>query len=178
MKHIVAFAGSNSSTSINKQLVRFAAQQIESVKTTVLDLNDFEMPIYSSDREKHDGFPTEAIAFVEELRRADGILMSLAEYNGAYSGAFKNIFDWASRVEQKTFLGKPMLLMASSPGARGGASVLAMALDRFPRHDAHIIASFSLPNFYDNFKEGKLINNTLLEELKSKLTQFEQALAS
>ena len=116
MKKIIALAGSNSSTSINEQLATYASSLVDNVKVKVLDLNDFEMPIYSSDRENESGHPNEAVAFVDEIRGADGIIISLAEYNGAYSGAFKNIFDWASRVEQKTFLGKPMLLMASSPG--------------------------------------------------------------
>ena len=118
MKKIIALAGSNSSTSINEQLATYASSLVDNVKVKVLDLNDFEMPIYSSDRENESGHPNEAVAFVDEIRGADGIIISLAEYNGAYSGAFKNIFDWASRVEQKTFLGKPMLLMASSPGGR------------------------------------------------------------
>ena len=146
MKKIIALAGSNSSTSINEQLATYASSLVDNVEVKVLDLNDFEMPIYSSDRENESGHPNEAVAFVDEIRGADGIIISLAEYNGAYSGAFKNIFDWASRVEQKTFLGKPMLLMASSPGGRGGASVLEMASERFPRN-----SSASLSNNINTF---------------------------
>merc|ERR1712176_681095 len=126
--------GSNSSVSINKQLLAYAASQLDDVELIAVDLNDYEMPIYSADREAAQGHPEKAKQLVELIRSSDGIMISLAEYNGAYSGAFKNIFDWVSRVEQKTFLGKPMLLMAASPGGRGGASVLGMAKDRFPRH--------------------------------------------
>jgi NAD(P)H-dependent FMN reductase len=176
MKKIIALAGSNSSTSINEQLATYASSLVDNVKVKVLDLNDFEMPIYSSDRENESGHPNEAVAFVDEIRGADGIIISLAEYNGAYSGAFKNIFDWASRVEQKTFLGKPMLLMASSPGGRGGASVLEMASDRFPRHDANVVGKFSLPSFYDNFKDGKIINEDLNNDLLEEVNQFQESL--
>ncbi|REE07831.1 NAD(P)H-dependent FMN reductase [Winogradskyella pacifica] len=176
MKHIIVFAGSNSSTSINKQLVTYASQLVDGVSATVLDLNDFEMPIYSSDREQAGGFPKEAIDFVSHLKGADGFIVSLAEHNGAYSTAFKNIFDWASRVEQKTFLNKSLLLMATSPGARGGASVLEMASDRFPRHDANIVAQFSLPSFYDNFSDGKITNEALNSELLNKIKLFKDSL--
>lgn len=176
MKKIIALAGSNSSTSINEQLATYASSLVDNVKVKVLDLNDFEMPIYSSDRENESGHPNEAVAFVDEIRVADGIIISLAEYNGAYSGAFKNIFDWASRVEQKTFLGKPMLLMASSPGGRGGASVLEMASERFPRHDANVVGKFSLPSFYDNFKDGKIINEDLNNDLLEEVNQFQESL--
>ncbi len=176
MKTIIAFAGSASSTSINKQLATYASSLVNNVTVKVLDLNDYEMPIYTADREKENGQPQQAVAFVNEIRNTDGIIISLAEYNGAYSGAFKNVFDWASRVEQKTFLGKPMLLMATSPGGRGGQSVLDMARDRFPRHNANIVGLFSLPFFHTNFNSGKItdhnLNNALLEEVK----QFEDSL--
>ena len=176
MKTIIAFAGSNSSTSINKQLATYASQLVEGVSVLVLDLNDFEMPIYSSDREQEFGLPQQAVDFVDHLKRANGIIVSLAEHNGAYSAAFKNIFDWSSRVEPKTFLSKPMLLMATSPGARGGASVLEMASDRFPRHDANIVGKYSLPSFYDNFIDGKIVNEKLNNALFKEVTQFKKSL--
>lgn len=176
MKTIIALAGSNSSTSINKQLAYYAASLVEGVQVKQLDLNDYEMPIYSSDREQENGFPQEAVDFVNEIRASDGIVISLAEYNGAYSGAFKNVFDWASRVEGKTFLGKPMLLMATSPGPRGGLSVLGMASDRFPRHQADIVGKFSLPNFHANFKDGKIVDEELNTALMKEVKQFEKSL--
>ncbi|WP_115461877.1 NADPH-dependent FMN reductase [Winogradskyella aurantiaca] len=176
MKRVIALAGSNSSTSINKQLVAYAGSLLENVEVDLLDLNDFEMPIYSSDRENTNGQPQLAKDLIELIKNSDGILISLAEYNGAYSGAFKNIFDWISRVEQKTFLGKPMLLMAASPGGRGGASVLAMAEDRFPRHDAQLTGVFSMPSFYNNFKEGAIINEELNEILKNHIQTFSKSL--
>ncbi|MBU2929834.1 NADPH-dependent FMN reductase [Winogradskyella psychrotolerans] len=172
MKNIIAFAGSNSSTSINKQLVTYASHLVEDASVTVLDLNDFEMPIYSADRDINTGFPKEAIDFVAHIKNADGIIISLAEHNGAYSSAFKNVFDWASRVEPKTFFNKPILLMATSPGARGGQSVLQMALDRFPRHDGNIVGQFSLPSFGDNFSEGKITNAELQDQLLIALEEF------
>jgi NAD(P)H-dependent FMN reductase len=81
-----------------------------------------------------------------------------------------------SRIEGKTFLGKPMLLMATSPGGRGGKSVLAIANDRFPRHNAEIIADFSLPNFSNNFIDGKITNTEFNDELINKVEQFRKAL--
>lgn len=176
MKKIIALAGSNSSTSINKQLVTYAAGLVKNVEVKILDLNDYEMPIYSSDREKASGHPQQAKDFINEIKNADGILMSLAEYNGAYTGAFKNVFDWASRVEQKTFLGKPMLLMAASPGGRGGASVLEMASNRFPRHNANVVAVFSFASFHSNFLDGRITNDVLNNELLEKVKQFENSI--
>ncbi len=166
MKKIIAFAGSSSKNSINKQLVTYVASQFENVASEILDLNDYEMPIYSSDREKESGIPQLAIAFSEKIGTADLLVISLAEHNGAYSAAFKNIFDWTSRYNNKLFQQKPMLLMATSPGPRGALGVLEMAKDRFPRHDANIVETFSLPNFQDNFDPEKGIAN---ESLKAEM---------
>ncbi|WP_179007934.1 NADPH-dependent FMN reductase [Winogradskyella forsetii] len=176
MKKIIAFAGSHSSDSINKQLATYAASLVENTETTVLDLNNFGLPIYSKDLEAKEGIPENATKFLGLLKNADGIVLSLAEHNGAYSTVFKNLFDWLSRAEQKNWLGKPMLLMASSPGARGGQSVLEMALERFPRHDAHIVGQFSLPSFGNNFSDGKIINEELNKELLKEVEQFKNSL--
>ena len=176
MKNIIAFAGSNSENSINKQLATYAASLVDGVDVTILDLNDFELPMYSKQLEASDGIPKNAEQFLNHIRQSDGIIISLAEYNGAYTSVFKNLFDWMSRAEQKTFLNKAMLLMATSPGARGGQSVLGIAMDRFPYHDANITGSFSLPSFNDNFKDGKLINEALNAQLLEEVKQFQDSL--
>ena len=176
MKKIIAFAGSNSSDSINKQLTAYAASLVENVETTLLDLNDFVLPMYSKDLESAEGIPENAKKFLEIIKGSNGIVVSLAEYNGAYTSVFKNLFDWLSRAEQKNWMGKPMLLMAASTGARGGKSVLDMAADRFPRHDAEIVAKFSLPSFDDNFKDGEIIDAELNSQLKEQVKTFQNSL--
>ena len=176
MKQIIAFAGSNSKESINKQLAVYAASLVENADVKILDLNNFELPLFGVDLEAEIGQPDNAHKFLDEIRSSDGIILSLAEHNGAYSAVFKNLLDWMSRIEGKTFFGKPMLLMATSPGGRGGQSVLAIAKDRFPRHSAQIIADFSLPNFGNNFIDGKITNKEFNDELINKVEQFRKAL--
>ena len=63
-----------------------------------------------------------------------------------------------SRIDGKLWSDKPMLLMATSPGARGGATVLEIAKGRFPYMGGNIVADFSLPSFDDNFSGGKIAN--------------------
>ena len=176
MKKIIAFAGTNSKTSINKQLVTYSASLLNEVDVTILDLNDFELPLFGVDFEKEHGIPQNAHKFLDYIKSSDGVMLSLAEHNGAYSTVFKNLFDWMSRIEGKTFFDKPMLLMATSPGGRGGESVLNIAKDRFPRHDANIIEIYSLPFFGDNFSKGKIIDDELNLELKNAVKQFELSL--
>lgn len=174
-KKILAFGASNSKHSINRQLAAYAAGLFNNAQVELLDLNDYEMPLYSIDREKKDGIPQPAHRFYEKIGGADLILISFAEHNGAYSTAFKNIFDWMSRINGKTFQEKPMLLMATSPGARGGSSVLEMAVKRFPYQGGLVKGMFSLPNFNDNFdtEKGAISNQTLDAELKQIIASVE-----
>lgn len=176
MKKIIAFAGTNSKQSINKQLVTYASELVDNVDVSALDLNDFDLPIYSIDLEKEQGIPEHAHQFLNLIKSSDGILLSLAEHNGAYATVFKNLFDWMTRIEGKMFFNKPMLLMATSPGGRGGATVLDIAKGRFPYHDANIVDIFSLPFFSDNFTDGKIVNTELDEQLKKSVKQFQQQL--
>jgi chromate reductase, NAD(P)H dehydrogenase (quinone) len=169
MKKIIAFGASSSKTSINKHLATYAANQFENATFEVLDLNDYELPIFSVDKEKATGIPQLATDFYTKLGTADLIIISFAEHNGAYSAAFKNIFDWISRINGKTFQEKPMLLLATSPGARGGSSVLEIAKNRFPFQGGIVKGSFSLPSFNDNFDFASGIIN---EDLKQQLLEI------
>ncbi|SDR79427.1 NAD(P)H-dependent FMN reductase [Polaribacter sp. KT25b] len=172
MKKILAFAGSTSSTSINKKLATFAAENLQNTSFDVIDLRDFTAPIFSEDEEKN-GFPEDVKKFTSILDNYDGFILSLAEHNGSYAAAFKNIFDWSSRIEGKIFRDKPVLLMATSPGGMGGKFVLAAAEQRFPRQGAKELITFSLPSFYDNFKDDKIVNEDLLSLLVEQVKQFE-----
>lgn len=169
MKKIIAFGGSSSKNSINKQLAVYAANLFSNATVELLDLNDYEMPIYSVDREKENGIHPLAQQFYDKIGTADLLVISLAEHNGAYASAFKNILDWASRINNKTFQQKPMLLLATSPGARGGSTVLEIATKRFPFQGADLKGSFSLPNFNENFDSVKGIINP---ELKNQLMEI------
>ena len=176
MKKIIAFAGSNSKNSINQQLVTYASSLVENVDVHILDLNDFELPIYGIDLENEKGIPDNAHKFLNLLKDSDGIMLSLAEHNGAYATVFKNLFDWMTRIEAKTFFEKPVLLMATSPGGRGGQTVLDIAKGRFPYHDANIIETFTLPFFGENFKNEKIVKDDFDEELKNSVKQFQKSL--
>jgi len=176
MKNVIAFAGSNSKNSINKQLVIYASSLVKNVNVRVLDLNDFDLPLYGIDYETEHGIPDTAKQFLEIIKSSDGIVLSLAEHNGAYSSAFKNLFDWMSRIDDKFWNEKPMLLMATSPGGRGGATVLGIAKGRFPYMGGNIIANFSLPSFGQNFSESGILDDVLKQNFDLAISNFEKAI--
>ncbi|NVK25133.1 MAG: NAD(P)H-dependent oxidoreductase [Gammaproteobacteria bacterium] len=166
---LLTFAATNSTNSINKQLATYAASLVDNAQVDVIDLNDFEMPIFSEQREKTMGQPEQAKTFFNKISEADAIILSFAEYNGSYTAAYKNIFDWASRIDQKVFQNKPMVMLATSPGPGGAASVLSSAVASAPYFAGDVRASLSVPSFYDNYdaEQKQITNESVLSELKS-----------
>jgi NAD(P)H-dependent FMN reductase len=176
MKTIITIGGSNSKNSINKILAEYTADQLKEVIIKPLDLNDYDLPLYGIDYENDNGIAPAAHELLKEIKGSDGIVLSLAEHNGAYSTAFKNAFDWMSRIDGKLWSEKPMLLMATSPGARGGATVLDIAKNRFPYMGGNIVADLSFPSFFENFKNGVITDDNLNAKLKEAIRKFEKAL--
>ena len=126
---ILAFAASNSRNSINRALIEFAASRLQAqvlpgADIEFVDLNDYEMPIYSKERELETGIPAAAQSFFDKIGSADAVLVSFAEHNGSVTAAWKNIFDWMSRINMKLWQGKALVMLAATPGPRAGAGVL------------------------------------------------------
>jgi len=180
---ILAFAASNSSKSINKLLVDHTVKVLKSeflsdVSVETIDINDYEMAIYSQDREAAGGIPQQAHNFFNKVKAADGVIISFAEHNGSYTAAYKNLFDWASRIDANVFQGNVALLMSTSPGPGGANSVLTAASNSFPFFGADVAASFSLGSFYEHFDaDGNALSTPELQTgLKDALLAFSKSL--
>ena len=171
---VLAFAASNSKKSINKQLVTYASKLIENAEVETLDLNDYELPLFSVDREEELGEPPAlAQQFFDKIGEADALLISYAEHNGSYTAAYKNLYDWASRIDMKVFQGKPMVMLATSPGPGGARNVLATATTSAPYFGGELKAELSIPSFYDTFdSETNTFKNKDIQ------AQLEQAVAA
>ncbi len=172
--NIVAFGASTSSTSINKTLATYAAKLVEGAKVNVLDLNDYQVPLFSEDKEKEIGQAEGAIAFLRDLEQADAIVVSFAEHNGSYTAAYKNLFDWSTRIERNVFQNKPVVYLSTSPGPGGAKSVLAAATGSAQFFGADVKASLSIPNFYENFdvETGASLNPEIAEQVKQAVAQL------
>lgn len=166
---IVAFGATNSKKSINKVLAAYASSLVEGANTELLDLNDYEIPMFSEDKEAELGQPKLAKNFLAKLESADAIVVSFAEHNGTYTVAYKNLFDWASRINREIFQNKPVVFLATSPGPGGASSVLLSANHSAPFFGAKVKGSLSIPSFYENFDmETRELGD---HELKQQLTQ-------
>lgn len=175
---IVAFAASNSSQSINRALASWTAHLVPGAEVDLLDLNDFEMPIFSEDRERESGHPPAAGAFLGRIAAADALVISYAEHNGSFSAAYKNVVDWASRISRKVFQHKPTLILATSPGAGGAASVLALAERSAPSMGANVLAAVSVPSFHDHFDlaSGQAVAGEPISRVRAAARELQAAL--
>lgn len=172
---IFAFAATNHKNSINKKLVHYTLSVLNETKadveSKVVDLIDYELPLYRQDREEKHGIPQQAKDFYENIGEADAIIISFAEHNGSYSAVYKNLFDWMSRINQSVYQDKPVIIMAASPGGRGGASILSTVETVAPFFGMNIKAKVSVPVFQDNydFETGAVTNPDIQNQIADAL---------
>ncbi len=134
MPRILAFAGSARKDSLNKKLLKIAVEgaQAAGADVTLVDLADFELPLFSQDLESEMGMPDIAGKFKRLMIAHDGFLIASPEYNSAFSPLLKNTIDWASRSESDdepplmAYRGKTAAILATSPGGLGGMRGLVM----------------------------------------------------
>lgn len=174
MKKILAFAGSNHAMSINHQLVEFSTSLMKDVDIKLLDIRNWEVPMYSINMDPNQT-PELIKNLMELIKDHDGFVIASPEHNGGTPAFFKNIIDWLSRRGKNVFDKKPVFLMSTSPGPGGGATNLKYLIHSLPYQGAMIGATYSLPSFYDNFKEGKIIGEHL-GELKESIGEFKEVL--
>ncbi len=181
---ILAFAATTHKESINKQVINYALNLLkqkiagEHIIETI-DLIDFEAPLYQQDREEAGGIVREAKDFYQKISDADAIIISFAEHNGSYTAVYKNLFDWASRIDSKVYQNKPMVILSASPGPAGGQSVLKAAAASAPFFGMDIKGTASVKSFYDNFdmQLQEVTNKEIQNDINAALDALVNALS-
>lgn len=180
MIKVLAFGASNSKTSINKKLAHYAANKLQNVEVTLADLNNYASPVYSIDLEKENGVDEGAMQFYGLIEACDAIVCSMAEYNGLTTSAFKNLWDWLSRIPTEVpmniWMGKPMFLLSTSPSRRPESNVFKVTKELFPHFGANIVASFHLPSFNHSFKSGEIVEKEYRKVFEEQLAIFQKHL--
>lgn len=166
MAKILAFAGSNSSTSINHQLLKYI-QSNYLPEMKLVELCSFEVPMYSMDTELNSGIPLTVQNLHVEIKHADLLLLSTSEHNGSYTSYFKSTMDWLSRFDRDFVKEKPVFIAGTSPGRGGASNSIELSKRLMERLGATVKQTFSLPSFGHVFENGKLI-----EEHESRLADF------
>ena len=172
-KKILAFGASNSKSSINKELASYLAFKISN-DVDVIDLNEYEVEIYSEDRERVSGIPEKIKELYKKIGGVDLIVISFAEHNGTYSAAYKNIMDWLSRINVEFYQNKEIIMLSTSPGQGGASNVLLQAVNSSNIFGGNVLFSYALQSFNDNFSEGKVISPKVEEVLNLKIKSIKK----
>jgi len=175
MTKIIAFSGSNSSKSINQTLVKHAASLVENHEVEVLDLRNYESPMFSLDIEAKDGHPEIVKQLEAKISESTTLLIAVPEYNGFMPSFFKNTIDWLSRINKEFLKGKEIIMLSTSPGGCGGKQSLEHTTSILPRFGGEVIGTYSLANFYEkvNLENGfRFIDTEEQNKLKEVLSKL------
>jgi len=168
---ILAFAGSARRASYNRQLlaVAVAAAQAAGAAVTVLDLNEFVLPLYHGDLEDAQGMPEPAQRLVGLIAVHNALLIASPEYNSQLTPLLKNTLDWCSRADADPFPGKVGAVVSASPGPYGGIRSAAMAHQLLDRLGVLVVpATCNVSKAGEAFDEsGQLKNERTLQQVRT-----------
>jgi NAD(P)H-dependent FMN reductase len=155
VKKILLLAGSNSPNSINRKVIEYTAGLFKHNETTIIDLRDYPLPIYSVEIEEKEGIPGNAFALNKIFNEHDAVVFSVAEHNGSITAFFKNALDWISRTQKnyRILENKPVLLLSASITPSGGRDAASHAELIFSKRlRGRVIDKVSIPKFFDKVK--------------------------
>ncbi|MDO5102498.1 MAG: NADPH-dependent FMN reductase [Lautropia sp.] len=160
MSNILLFNASNSSTSIHASILDAIEPMLAGHALTRRSTRDVELPLFSQDLEREQtAYPQPAQDFLDLIHSHDAIVLTCPEHNSAIPAAFKNLYDWGTRVamsrKTKLFNERPVLLFSTSGGARGAKTALGYLEMALPFQGASIVGATSIPQYYEHFKDGK-----------------------
>lgn len=171
MSRIIAFAGSNSSSSINHELLQFIYKKYSVDGFELVKLRDYDTPMYSVDTENETGYPKSMIALEGEIAKSTILMIACSEHNGNMTSYLKSTLDWLSRINRDFLKDKKVFLVGTSPGKGAAKNSIQNVSNFVERLNGVVINAFSLPSFNHAFEDGHL-----LPEYAAELDQFIETL--
>ncbi len=116
-------AASLRSDSLNEQLLKVVARQIDEREKTDVDvakLNEFPLPLYDADIQHQQGLPEQAHRLRDAIVAAGNVVVATPEYNHSIAGPLKNAIDWISRFRPNPWSETRVLLLSAAPSRVGG----------------------------------------------------------
>lgn len=138
---ILAFSASARRESLNRKFLAVAveATRQEGGEVTLIDLNDFVLPLYNGDLEDAQGLPQNAAKLIGLVAGHHGLLIASPEYNSMFTPLLKNTLDWCTRGDTEPFEGKVAAVLSASPGPYGGVRSLQLAQQLLLKLGCHVV---------------------------------------
>jgi NAD(P)H-dependent FMN reductase len=177
---IMLMAASTRKESVNKKLIQLVSKILEQqgVSVNLVDFADYAIPLYDGDMNESLGLPQNAKNFIDDMQRADGLILSVPEYNFSIPGTLKNLIDWVSRANPQPWAGQQIMLASASPSLVGGNRGLWATRIPLEACGSFVYPDmFSLANAYQAFKaDGSLVDDALQQRLATLLEKYEHYL--
>jgi NAD(P)H-dependent FMN reductase len=106
-------------------VARFVAEALAArpgVATDLIDLKEFDLPVFRERPQEAEAPPAGFGAFAARVAAADALVIVSPEYKGGIPGVLKNALD---HLEPGVFRRKPVAIATVSGGAFGGMNCLA-----------------------------------------------------
>ena len=95
-------------------------EQLNIATVEVLDLFDYQFPIFEERLRLQKDPGEKVISFAEKIKTSDGVIIVTPEYNGGYPASLKNVVD----VLYDEWHRKPVAISTISDGSFGGTQVI------------------------------------------------------
>jgi NAD(P)H-dependent FMN reductase len=178
---ILAFAASARRESVNRKFLAVAVEATRAAggEVTLIDLNEFELPLYHGDLEETRGMPPNALRLNGLIREHGGLLIASPEYNSMITPLLKNTVDWCSRADDNPFDGKVAAIVSASPGPYGGVLSLRMAQLLLLGLGCHVLpGKVALPRADQAFDpQGRLTDGNAVRSVQTLVARLVQVLA-
>lgn len=181
MAKFLAFSGSTRKDSVNQKTAEALANCVKSAgeEVEVINLIDFEMPIYQGDLEAESGLPQGCLELKTKLQAADAYIIASPEYNGYMPPVLINAIDWCTRSNDASlnldcFNGKPIFIAAASPGPGGGGRVAVHLKTMLSGIGAYVSPQpFTVPSAFSAFNDaGEFADDNMAQRAQRMMEGF------
>ncbi|WP_113910990.1 NADPH-dependent FMN reductase [Roseovarius dicentrarchi] len=172
---LLTMSGSLRKGSYNRMLIAEAVRAFGDADVMTGDLN---LPLYDGDVED-EGMPASVQTLIDQVVRADALIIGAPEYNKGISGVLKNAIDWISRARPPVFKDKVAVILSAAGGRSGGETGHFMThsiLTQLQVHVVHgpLILVAAAQNEFD--ENGALTNDFLKKQIEARMTRLRELL--
>tara|TARA_B110000090_G_C13324077_1_gene424668 strand:+ start:378 stop:914 length:537 start_codon:yes stop_codon:yes gene_type:complete len=174
-KKIIGLCGSLRKGSLNRKLLLEAVRLYGKCSFKEANLN---LPLYNGDDEDVEK-PESILNLHNDIKAADGIIITSPEYNKGISGVLKNALDWVSRMPVPAWKEKPVVIMSAAAGRTGGETSQYMVRACLTPFGPRIINSpiVCVAQASQQFDEdGQIISEIYLESVKDAMRNLQKAM--
>ena len=119
--------------------------------TEIIDLKEKNFPLFDERLAYHPAPTEEMLEFSGQIKKADGVIIVTAEYNGGYPAELKNAVD----LLYDEWFKKPIAIATASDGDFGGTQVITSLLFTLWKIRAWVLpVRYPIPRVQDAFDEN------------------------